>query len=147
MACTGAFATVDEYAALFKCGDTLTAEQEAVIEVLLAIAASDIHAAMASSGQCDCTLAPWAAVYLSKLNIIDAVAIHNCTCGGANLTQEAKQMYLNWVTEQLVAIREGKLELCSGETGVDFPAMGWAEVNWNDAVGSEIYWNRQIRSS
>ena len=46
------------------------------LEHYLNITVGNIHAAMAASDQCSCTLAAWATNELSKLNIIMAVIDH-----------------------------------------------------------------------
>ena len=114
----------------------IDALERAAIESYLNIAAADIHASRAASGGCNCTLASWAADYLAKLNIIDAAVIHNCTCGGVKMSDEARANWLQWVDAQLELIRLGKLELCEGETGSEFPAWGSIEqslTEWNQA--------------
>ena len=59
----------------------VTTIERGQIELALDIAASDVHAALAATGQCDCTWASWAANFVSKLNIIDAAAYYQCRCG------------------------------------------------------------------
>ena len=112
--------------------------EAATITATLGIATSDIFAAMAASGQCDCTLADWALGFLKKLTLIDAMVLHNCPCGNANLTDAMKQTWLRWMSEQLSAIRDGKLELCAGETGNEYPALGWAQMGYTEAGRAEI---------
>lgn len=118
----------------------------ATIEHYLDIAASDIHAALAASGACDCTFASWAAGFLSKLNIIDAAAYYQCPCGQPGMTDEQRAAYLTWMTGQLEAIRDGRLELCDGATGSDFPAIGHAEVSSTPWATAEIIYNATRRS-
>ena len=93
---------------------------------------------MAQSGMCDCTLASWATGYLQKLNIIDAAAYYQCRCGQPSMTDELRGRYLDWCNQQLQAIREGKMDLCDGATGADFPALGWASQSWTDWSTAEI---------
>ena len=99
----------------------------ATVELYLDIAASDIHAALAANGACDCVLADWALGFLQKLNVIDAAAYYQCPCAKPVLSDEMRGRYLDWMSMQLDLIRTGQLELCAGETGSDFPAVGWAE--------------------
>ena len=128
MACSGRFASALEYAR-FLCvidGDeTLTAAQTTTIEAYLDIAATDLHAALAATGACDCTFASWANGFLGKLNIIDAAIYHRCPCARPDLTDELRRTYLDWITDQIADIRAGRLELCQGATASEFPAAGW----------------------
>lgn len=144
MPCTGAFATAQEFAD-FWCIQTLTADKRDTIETFLAIAASDMHAAMASVGACDCTLADWALGYMGKLNIIDAMLIHNCPCGRVNVTDDMKRAWLPWLSDQLRDIRENKIELCAGHTAAAYPSIGWAQYGgtFNSA---QIIINTQLRN-
>ena len=74
MTCTDAFAVAQDFAD-FWCLDPICEDEKATIDVFLDIAASDIHAALAAVGACDCTLATWAEPYLLKLNVIEAMVI------------------------------------------------------------------------
>jgi hypothetical protein len=121
-------------------------EEISTIGHYLTIAASDIHVALAASGACDCSLASWADGYLSKLNIIDAAAYYQCPCGQPTMTDEMRGRYLDWCVDQLSLLREGKLEVCDGETGADFPAIGWAEQSLTDFATAEIIYNAELRS-
>jgi len=121
----------------------IDAIERSTIELYLDIAASDIHAAMAASGACDCTLASWAAGFLAKLNIIDAASYYQCKCGQPSMTDELRGRYLDWCSTQLEAIRTGALELCDGATGSDFPALGWAQQGWTDWATAEIIYNEE----
>lgn len=121
------------------------AEEISTIGHYLGIAASDLHVAMAQTGMCDCTLASWSTGYLEKLNIIDAAAYYQCPCGQPNMTDELRGRYLEWCTQQLSLIREGKLELCHGETGADFPAIAWAEQSLTAFNTAEIIFNAELR--
>jgi hypothetical protein len=56
-------------------------------------------------------------------------------------------MWLEWITSQLEMIRQGKLDLCAGETGEDWPAMGWAEQSHTDFVSARIIVNDMMRNS
>jgi hypothetical protein len=119
----------------------IDAIERSTIELYLDIAASDLHAALAASGACDCTLADWAAGFLAKLNIIDAASYYQCKCGQPSMTDELRGRYLDWCSTQLEAIRTGALELCHGETGSDFPALGWAQQGWTPWSTAEIIFN------
>lgn len=120
----------------------LSGQEIAAIESMLDIAATDMHSALAASGACDCNFASWAEAYLAKLNIIDAMAFYNCTCGTNKLTDDMRNSYRTWVDAQLELIRTGKLELCSGETGSDFPYVTWAEQSATPFAAADIIINR-----
>lgn len=144
--CIDSYATAEEYAS-FWCMDTLTAEEEAVIESFLLIAANDIHVALAASGACNCTAASWAEGYLAKLNIIDATIWHQCPCGRPKtISDEMRQTFLQWIDAQLALLREGKLDICQNATGADFPAIGWAEQGLTDFNTAQIIMNYAARN-
>ena len=118
----------------------------ATVELYLDIAASDMHAALAASGACDCVLADWALGFLQKLNIIDAAAYYQCPCARPVLSDEMKGRYLDWSSTQLDLIRTGQLELCQGATGSDFPSVGWAEQGLTEFSVAEIIINYAERT-
>jgi hypothetical protein len=120
-------------------------EEEATINGILEIAASDIHSALAAANACDCDLADWATAYLKKLNIIDAVIYHFCHCAKPMIGDDMRQAYLDWINGELELIRTGKKELCDGETGADFPAVDYAEMTWTDFNTARIIENEVKR--
>jgi hypothetical protein len=120
----------------------LSGVEISAIESMLDIAASDMHVALAAANACSCTFASWADAYLAKLNIIDAQVFYNCNCGNNKLDEDAKARLQTWVQTQLDLIRTGNLELCSGETGSDFPAIDWAEQSGTAFAAAEIIVNR-----
>lgn len=124
----------------------ITAREIATIQHYLDIAASDIHAALAAQGMCSCTFASWAAGYLQKLNVIDAAAYYRCPCASPQLTDEARQNYLEWMSAQLELIRTGKIELCAGATGAEFPVVDWAEQSSTEFAAARIIFNDQLRN-
>jgi len=126
-----------------SCGD---ADEQNMINHALALAASDIHAHLAAANACDCTLAPWALVYVQKLNIIDAAVVYACKCG-VRLSDEEKRMWLTWLDQQFAMIRSQKIELCSGATGSDWPAIGWAEQSLTELTAAHIIANAIQRAS
>jgi hypothetical protein len=145
MPCSGAIATAADYQNLLCAGiDLEDAEQVAVINSALAIAASDVHAALAAVGACNCTLADWAVIYLKKLNVIDAAVLQNCPCGN-RMTDERKQSLLEWLERQYELIRTGKISVCSGDTGSDYPAFATAEFSWTEWNQSQIIVNDELR--
>ena len=123
----------------------ISAAEVATVEMFLEIAASDINVARAASGGCDCVVADTLDAYMRKLNVIDAGIYHHCPCGKSNLSDDQKAAFLLWMSDELTNIRTGETELCSGETGTAWPAMGSAERNlteWNEA---QIIINRELR--
>lgn len=146
MGCDARYAEAADYEALLCRGIYLTdADQVATVNVFLDIAAADIHIALAAVGACDCTLAPWAATYLKKLNILDAAVIQNCPCG-TRLSDEMRQSWLDWLTKQFELISTGKLTVCAGDTGADFPAYGVVEHSWTDWNAAQIIKNEASRT-
>lgn len=111
------------------------------LEHYLDVAASDLHAVLAASGACDCTLAGWGLDYLKKLNIIDAETYYNCPCRGARVSETMRQKYIDWMSAQLELIRTGKLELCAGETGSEFPCLDWADQSVTEFAAARIISN------
>ena len=116
----------------------VNANEQAQIETYLGVSASDIHAALAAVGACDCSLAAWAIEYLKKLNVIDAAVIHACPCGRAQISDDLKGTWLEWLDRQFELIRTGKIDVCAGATGADFPAIGWAQQSVTEFAAARI---------
>jgi len=117
---------------------TLTASEIANLEHWLDVAASDIHAALAATDQCDCTWSSWGAVYVKKLNIIDAASYPHCRCGKSNIGANERQNLLQWMSEQLKGIATGEIDLCSGATGKNWPAVGYADQAYTEFQAAEM---------
>ena len=127
MACSGAFgATAQRFADFWCIGDNC-AEARETIETYLEVAATDVYAALASVGACDCTLADWAQGYLQKLVLIDAASYYNCPCANPRLNTDQKSALLQWMGTQLSNIATGVIDVCDGATGAGLPSMGWAQ--------------------
>lgn len=126
---------------------SLDEREIATIERYLSIAANDIHMARQANGGCDCDLTDAAAEYLRKLNIIDAAIWHQCPCASPDLSDQVRQAYLTWITNELTNIRTGKIELCEGETGSEFPVIGWAEQSVTPWAAAQIILNKLARDS
>lgn len=124
----------------------ISAAEIATIEMYLDITAADIHAARAATGGCDCTLQSWAMDFFAKVNIIEAGAFHTCSCGAPRLSDDAKQNILTWANGQLEALRNGTLAVCEGDTGKEYPAVGWAEISYNDWNTIQISDNYDART-
>jgi hypothetical protein len=109
--------------------------QKATIENYLNLVAPDVSAALGAVGACDCTYSSWALSLLGKINIIEAGLFHNCPCSAPTMTDDFRRSLLEWVNTQLEAIRTGKLEVCDGETGSDYPAVGFASQSVSFVMG------------
>lgn len=110
---------------------------EAQLNRLLDLAATNIQAALQTAGAINCTLASWATDYLINLNVVLAGVIYYAPCW-PHLTTDEKRLYLEWANEQLNQIKNGTLELCSGETGKDFPSIDWAEQAVDEFSAAKI---------
>ncbi len=138
MACDGAYATPEEFEDqwFYHLGEDETQE----LAPLLKSSAGRIHAAMAATGQCDCGLASWADDYLKELNLVAAAVMLNISC--VRLSPEQRQLYAEYLTEQLTLIRTGEIELCAGETAKQHPAFAVAEIALTDRNAATIVANR-----
>lgn len=125
---------------------TLRRNKIAEIELQLDITAANIHAALAATGACDCTLASWALEFFKKLNIIEAGVMNRCPCT-RTLDANEQLTILEWMTSRLDQIRTGELEPCAGHTGSDWPAMGWAEQTVTEFNVPRIILNTEQRES
>ena len=143
MSCEGAYSTSDEFAEYWCI--SLTGDDGARLNRNLRLAATRIHAARAANDQCDCTLAGWATDYLKELNILIAVTVYNCKCTNLHLDTDDKRAYLEAVQNDLALIREGKLELCAGETGMEYPYITWAERSLTPFNVEQIIRNEVLR--
>ncbi|NMC34205.1 MAG: hypothetical protein GYA36_17360 [Veillonellaceae bacterium] len=145
MTCQTAYATITDYDH-YLCAQLDLNNQDVVdtVTYFLDMASADIAAALAAVGACDCTLAPWAVQYLKKLTVIEAAVLQTCPCG-VRMSEDQRQLFLDWVNKQLELIRQGKIVLCQGETSADYPAIDWAELNWTDWSAATIISNQQRR--
>ena len=147
MSCSGAFgATAQRFADFWCIGDACAEERDA-IENYLEIAATDIYAALASVGACDCTLASWATGFLQKLVLIDAAAYYNCPCANPRLNSDQKANLLQWMGVQLTNISTGVIDVCDGATGANWPSMGWASQGFDEFSRAQIIFNDILRNS
>ena len=110
---------------------------EAHVNRFLVMAASNIQAALAASGAINCSLASWATEYLKNMNVILAGILYQDLCT-PHLTVDEKRLYMEYANGQLEQIRTGKLELCAGETGSDYPAIDWAEQSTDEFSAAKI---------
>lgn len=131
----------DEYRTTALDGNEL-----AMIQLYLDITAADIHAALHAQGMCDCTPAPWALDFLAKLNIIEAALFYQCPCAKPKISDAMRQSLLAWATAELANIRTGKIELCAGETGAEFPYVSWAQMGTTEFAQVNIIVNDILRN-
>jgi hypothetical protein len=132
----------DEYRTVPVDGNEL-----AMIDHFLELTANDIHAALHAQGMCDCTPAGWALGFLSKLNIIEAAIFYTCPCHKPSITDAHRTALLTWATNELMNIRMGKIELCYGETGAEFPYVSWAQLGTTEFAQINIIVNDILRNS
>ena len=144
MSCSGAYSNAEQFADWWCI--TITDEEEAGLNAILADAATMLHAARGASGGCNCTLASWAAAYLRTMNNIIAAVFYNCKCTNLHLTPDEKQVYMTQVMQDLTNIRQGNIELCAGETGTEFPVTGWAEQGTTEFAQARIIANDILRN-
>ena len=137
MPCVDAYANAQDFAH-FWCTTCFEAQGEELITYYLNAAASNIHAALASVNACNCTLAAWATEYLKKINLVEAGSLVQCRCVGTSLTVEEKRLWLEWADHQLELIRTSKIDVCEGETGADWPVVGWASQGLTERGSAEI---------
>jgi len=143
MSCAGRYAQATDYDTIMCAGLNLgDADTVLLVNSYLDLAASDVHAALAAVGACDCQLETWAIEYLKKLNVIDAAVIHGCPCGN-RISDERKQVLGEWLERQYELIRTGKTPLCAGDTGADYPAFGVIEHSYTVWTEAQIVANRR----
>lgn len=146
MSCSGRYASAAEYFAFF-CGgeDCFDPEEESIVNEFLDKAAADVHAAIASAGACDCTLAGWANTYLKKLNILDAAVLQGCPCSNPYDAAQ-KRLIADDLRRNFDMIMDGSIELCEGHTGANYPAFGAAEQNLTEWSTAAIIMNEYMRN-
>ena len=126
---------------------TLDAFERATIEHYLEVTASDVSAALAAQLMCDCTLSSWGRELVRKLNIVDAASFYTCSCAGPKLTEQERKNYRDWMGEQLTLIRTGKLDLCEGAPGAEYPAFGAVKEGITDFARAQIISDRIAKNS
>jgi len=145
MACLEYYATAEDYLD-FWCVQVSGCEEADQVKNYLRRAASQINMMLQAQGACDCTLSDVALGYLKDLSIVLAVVYHKCPCARPKLSQEEVQMYLTQASEELRLIRTGEMELCDGQTGSDFPSLGWAEQTLTDFSTANVQINYTLRN-
>lgn len=144
MACSGAFATAEDYEKIFSCGE-LSSEEEAEIDDVLEFVAPNIHAVLAQTGQCSCSLADWAGNYLKKLNVLEALITGLCRCGQPHLATDEKAAIREQLNLEYGRILSGEVDLCDGATGKDHPAADIIQQSLTHWNAGRIVWNDIMR--
>ena len=134
------YISADDYMRTFCIGMTITPDVRLQIETTLDLAAGHIDGARASVGAAGCAVSTAVADQLKMVNAIFAAVVWSCPCSRA-LTEEAKDRLLPYAQSVVEAIVSGVLEVCEGETGINFPAIALPQIAWNDAIAAEIYNN------
>lgn len=145
MTCAESYADANDFGLMFC--ETVSSEDEPQINFALRLSANRINMARQAQGACDCNLSTASAEYLKWLNCLLALALHNCKCTNLRVTPETKQLYLEASMADLELIQTGKIELCEGETGADFPYTGWADQGTTEFAQVRIIVNDILRNS
>lgn len=146
MSCSGAFATPVDLATMFVCGD-LTSEEQTSWQAALDLTAGNIHAVLAQTAACDCTLASWATNYLAKLNVLEAALLRQCGCGMSPLTDEDKGLYKAILDTEYERILTGQIDVCQDATGINYPAADFIQQALTPWSAGQIVINRIKKTS
>jgi hypothetical protein len=144
MACSASYTTADEVAQFFCRGEGYGAGSEPTAVDMaryIAKSAARINMSLSASGQCDCTWNEWADHFLQELNMIGAALLIHCPDCSRHFNADEKEYYSGWLGEQLELLRSGKLELCRGETAVDYPAWGIIQYRLTDRSAAQMIAN------
>ena len=142
------YASAEQYARVMLCNWPLTADEQMRAEVALDLTSTYIDIARAASGADSCTLSAGAQSALAMLNCQLAAIYYDCPCAGKFFMSDAiRQAWMTGAQGTLDALRDGRLEVCEGETGSEHPSIGWAEMGWDDVRTAEIYANYLKRTN
>jgi hypothetical protein len=103
---------------------TISGAEQSSINIFLEMTSGVIAASLASVRACDCTWSNEGRTLLAQLNIISAGLFHSCPCGAPNLSDDVRNDLRQWLDSTLEMIRKTDLEVCDGETGSNYPAIG-----------------------
>ena len=148
MAIQDYYGTPEGYVRFFcimECDDLEGPGRQLMIDSLR-MASGDINMAIQSVGAQNCTFTSTAISFLERLAYVGAAIFYNCPCSNARLREEQIRSYMEWLTNNLTAIREGDLELCQNQTGKSFPSVGWAEQNVTPWTENQILQNDEERN-
>jgi hypothetical protein len=147
MACSAYYTDPDEVAEFFCRGEGYGATSEPTADDMwryIRKGAARINMALSASAQCACTWNTYADEFLQELNIIAAALLIFCPDCSRRFSAEEKEFYNGWLGEQLELLRTGKLELCAGETAVDYPALGIIQYGLTDRNVVQMIYNYEI---
>lgn len=148
MACTncgssGPFASVEDFEGTYFYDPGVAAEVELL--PLLKHSAGRIRMALKASGQDQCTYDTAACDYLKELNMMAAAVMSNALC--FRLSDEQRRIMNDNLNAELVAIRNGEIELCQGETAKNYPAFGVAQYGTTTRQRANLILNDEQRTS
>jgi hypothetical protein len=147
VSCDDYYASAEQYTQFWCLNEDCDGEASAAINTVLEIAASVINSAIAATGACSCTFASWVDKYLKMLNILVAASFHQCPCAKPRFSDDLRATYLEYANAQLELIRTGKIELCEGETGSEYPYCATAELGTTEFAQIQIILNDILRNS
>lgn len=150
MSCSSSYVTADQVSEFFCRGEGYGASSEPMMDDVdryILSSAARINLSLSASGQCACTLSEWAGTYLRELNLVAASLMIHCPDCNRHFTVEERDFWNTWLGEQLELIRSGRLELCAGETAVDYPSITWAEQATTEFAAAQIIYNDLLRSA
>ena len=149
MSCQSSYTNAEEIASFFCRGEGYDADTEPSLEAIeryIIKGAARINASLRMTAQCDCTFTGDAAVFLEELNIIAAALLIFCPDCSRRLTDDQKEFYNGWLSEQLALLRTGEIDLCAGATGIHYPAVGWAEQSVTEFSSARLILDAEARS-
>jgi len=144
MACSASYTTADEVAQFFCRGEGYGAGSEPTQDDMaryIRKGAARINMSLSASGQCDCTWNSYAEDFLQELNMVAAALLTHCPDCSRHFNADEKEFYHGWLSDQLELLRSGKLELCQGETAVDYPAWGIVQQRLTDRGAAQMIAN------
>jgi len=149
MSCQTSYTDAEEIASFFCRGEGYDADSEPSLEAVnryISKGAARINASLRASAQCDCTFTSDAAVFLEELNIVAAALLIFCPDCSRKLTDDQKEFYNTWLSEQLRLLRTGEIDLCAGATGIHYPAVGWAEQSVTEFSAARLILDAEARN-
>lgn len=150
MGCSSSYVTADEVAEFFCRGEGYGATSEPTLDDVnryIKKGAARINMALNATAQCGCTHDGYATEFLQELNLIATLLLIQCPDCSRRLTQEMREFYYTWLNEQLELIRTGQIDVCSGATTQDYPALAWAEQSVTDFNAARIVVHDIMRNS
>lgn len=109
------------------------------------MAASEVNMSLQASGQFTCNKSEEGNMFLKLLNIVGAMLLTEWD-NARFLEQFDRTRYQDWKDSNLELLRTGHMELCEGETNVDYPAVATAEVGYTPEAMDEILRNYYLRN-